>query len=214
MFAQLNFNVVADTNYWKKYYNGHLSLEEPSPFSKYILNEYRPVGRMIELGCGSGRDTVHFASNNIEHITGIDQCPNVVERLSSLELKKATFKQGDFTRLTQDTMYDHIYSRFTLHSVNRRDASRTLEWAFQVLNTGGRFYIEVRSINDELFGVGKSLGDDAWFTDHYRRFIRIEQLSSELKSLGFNMLFEEESKGFAPYKNEDPSIIRVVAEKH
>jgi len=205
---------VADTNYWKKYYNGHLNLEEPSPFAKYILSEYRLEGRMIELGCGSGRDTVHFASNNVEHITGIDQCPNVVERLSNLKIQKATFEQGDFTRLNQAAKYDHIYSRFTLHSVSRIDTSRTLEWAFQVLTKGGQIYIEVRSINDELFGVGRDLGDDAWFTDHYRRFIRIDQLSNELKSLGFNLLYEMESKGFAPYKNEDPSVIRIIAEKH
>lgn len=136
----------------------------------------------------------------------------VVERLNNLAIRNIKFVQDDFTQLGRVSTYDHIYSRFTLHSGSRLEASRTLEWSFQALNKGGNLFMEVRSINNELYGIEEDLGDDAWFTDHYRRFIRINELSDELKT-GFNLLYQLESKGFAPYKDEDPSVIRVVAEK-
>jgi len=204
---------MTDSKYWEKYYNSHLIFKEASPFAKFILEEYSPSGTMIELGCGNGRDTAFFAKNSIKHITGVDQCPNVIGQLRSLEIPNASFVQYDFTSLSNESNYDHIYSRFTLHSIDRDEASKTMQWAYEALVVGGQFYIEVRSVNDEFCGLGESLGDDAWFSDHYRRFIRIEEMSEELESYGFRLIYKIESKGFAPYKEEDPLIIRIVAEK-
>ena len=55
--------------------------------------------------------------------------------------------------------------------------------------------------------------ENAWFTDHYRRFINLEELINELEEIGFKILFQIESKGLAPYKDEDPVIIRAVCKK-
>lgn len=205
--------IMADNKYWESYYNTHLIFKDSSLFAKFISKEFKPSGKMIELGCGNGRDSVFFAKNNVEYITGVDQCPNVIAKLKNLSIPNAKFSQGDFTYLDEESKYDHIYSRFTLHSVGREEASRTLKWAHKVLNQKGQLYIEVRSVNDEFCGVGKDLGDDAWFSDHYRRFIRIDEMTKELESIGFKVAFKIESKGLAPYKKEDPSIIRIVADK-
>ena len=53
---------------------------------------------------------------------------------------------------------------------------------------------------------------NAFFYDnHYRRFIVLEELVAELEECGFLVEYAKDSKGFAPYGNEDPSVIRVVA---
>lgn len=203
---------MSELKYWKSYYQQHPEITKPTLFAEFVENNFSPKGSLIELGCGAGRDCAFFGSNGLE-VTGIDQCPNVVEKLNSIKLHKSKFIVDDFTNLTNDKKYANVYSRFTLHSVNRIEASRTLNWAFKCLDNDGKLFIEVRSVNDEYFGIGDDLGDDAWYSDHYRRFVRFDEICSELEEIGFQILYKIESQGLAPYKNEDPFIIRLVCSK-
>lgn len=58
------------------------------------------------------------------------------------------------------------------------------------------------------------MGKNAYLLDgHYRRFININEMLAELFKVGFSIKCAEEAKGFAPYKDEDSYIIRMVAEK-
>eukprot|EP00232_Nephroselmis_pyriformis_P025742 CAMPEP_0182852652 /NCGR_PEP_ID=MMETSP0034_2-20130328/273_1 /TAXON_ID=156128 /ORGANISM="Nephroselmis pyriformis, Strain CCMP717" /LENGTH=141 /DNA_ID=CAMNT_0024983377 /DNA_START=322 /DNA_END=747 /DNA_ORIENTATION=- len=122
--------------------------------------------------------------------------------------------QADFSELqSQPSTYGAVYSRFSLHSVTEEKSSKTLRWAFDALIPGGLLAIEVRSTEDELYGVGQEVGRNAFFSDHYRRFINMTELVGELQDIGFSVLFEIKSRGLAPYKEEDPIAIRVIAQK-
>lgn len=80
--------------------------------------------------------------------------------------------------------------------------------------TGGMLFIEVRSIHDDIYGKGECVGKHAYiFDSHFRRFIDKEELIFALTQLGFEILYEAESRGFAPYKDQDPVLIRIVAKK-
>lgn len=200
---------MADKEYWSNYYKNHFKKEQPSNFAKWILDTYQPKGKLIELGCGNGRDSLFFAENGLE-VTAVDQSAYAITHLNNFNLDNATFVESDFTWLSLSG-FDYIYSRFTLHSIDKTNASRVYQWAKKALNLHGEMYIEVRSVNDNLYGVGDEVGKDEWFTDHYRRFLRIEELREELISVGLSIVYAEESKGFAPYKDNDPPIIRIVA---
>ncbi len=76
-----------------------------------------------------------------------------------------------------------------------------LEWAQKALLPSGRLFIEVRS------------DKDSFEPSHLRWPMNDEFLQKKLGELGFNMLYHVESKGLAPYKEEDPMIIRVVCQK-
>jgi len=147
------------------------------------------------------------------NVLGIDQCKDMVGRLNNKKISNATFQVGDFTKLDSKTEFDSVYSRFTLHSVDDEEATRTLKWAHTVLRQDSFLFVEVRGIHDELYGEGKAVGPDAWFTDHYRRFIRFDAFVEELKEIGFEIDFSIETSGLAPYGDSDPQIIRVVAKK-
>lgn len=55
---------------------------------------------------------------------------------------------------------------------------------------------------------------NAFFYDnHYRRFIVLDELTGALERCGFRVEYAKESTGFAPYGNDDPPVIRVVAVK-
>lgn len=165
---------------------------------------------MIELGCGNGRDSLYFASEGLQ-VHGIDQCDNAIEQLNSLGTN-AHFSADDFTQLSADLKSNHVYSRFTLHSVDKESADNTIKWAAEAID-GGYLAIEVRSVKDELFGQGTEVGVDTWKTDHSRRFVRKEDLLDIIRNNNMEIVFEQESKGLAIYKTEDPVVIRVVAKK-
>ena len=44
-----------------------------------------------------------------------------------------------------------------------------------------------------------------------RRFIVLEERKAELQEYGFQIEYAQEQTGFAPYGNDDPPVIRIVA---
>mgnify|MGYP005803577563 CR=1 len=44
-----------------------------------------------------------------------------------------------------------------------------------------------------------------------RRFIVLEERKAELQEYGFRIEYAQEQTGFAPYGNDDPPVIRIVA---
>ena len=73
-------------------------------------------------------------------------------------------------------------------------------------------FIETRSTKDNLYGKGKKVGKNEYVTDHYRRFINKSELVNKLKKK-FKILYIKESKGYSKFKNEDPCLIRIIAQK-
>ena len=49
----------------------------------------------------------------------------------------------------------------------------------RALKPGGKFFIEVRSVHDPLYGKGEALERNAFFYDnHYRRFLVLDELTA------------------------------------
>ena len=65
--------------------------------------------------------------------------------------------------------YDYAYSRFTLHAITLSQQNELLRNIKHVLNPDGKFFIEARTLKDDLYGKGESAGDNAFIYDgHYR----------------------------------------------
>ena len=85
---------------------------------------------------------------------------------------------------------------------------------YKVLKKGGKFFLEVRSIHDELYGKGNKVGENAFiYNGHYRRFIKKELLEKKLVENGFKVEYSCEDRGFAPFGNDDPPVIRMILRK-
>jgi tellurite methyltransferase len=205
-----------DKDYWEAFYATQNKELKPSLFAKYVV-EYiaKEPHKLIELGCGNGRDAILFANNKL-NVLAIDQCKSEIDFLSRTYslLENIQFKHKDFTRLTNDQKFDVVYSRFTLHSISSEQEKQVLNWAFQNLNSNGFFCIEARGQKNEIYGKGNPVeGEkDAFILDnHYRRFINLDLLCKELKNIGFIIKKAEEKKGFAPFNGEDETYIRIIA---
>ena len=186
---------AAESAYWNRFYSeAHQELQAPSSFAVHVTDELglaRPGLRLFELGCGNGRDALFFASRGLL-VTACDRSEVAVQALQGRP--------------------DLVYSRFTLHAVPVSVQSAALAWARRALAPGGKLLVEVRSVNGSLYGKGQEVERDAFIHDgHYRRFVRIDELTSELTGLGFAIDSAIEASGVAVYKDDDPVVIRLVA---
>lgn len=207
-----------DKEYWKKIYKQQNEESKPSLFAEYIADSVGIEGKkIIELGCGNGRDAVYFA-NQDALVTAVDQCENIIEMLQNkfMKIGDLHFVCDDFTHLGTSDSFDIVYSRFTLHSISSEQEDLVLNWAKQHLNSGGHFCIEVRGQKNEIYKVGTPVvGEPDAFVlnDHYRRFINFDNFCTKLQQLGFIINYAAEEKGFAPYNGENETYIRIIAQK-
>ena len=206
-----------DREYWNEFYKKGLANKEPTLFAQYVSENYLEDGKTIlELGCGNGRDSLYFGKKDL-NVIAIDGADQVIE---SLQLEncnsKVKFFRDDFvtTDIYKTKKVNYVYSRFTLHAITEEQEDILLKNVYQGIEEGGMFFIEVRSVRDDLFGKGKKVDRNAYFyNEHYRRFIVMDELEEKLKENGFTIIFSKESRGFAPYKDQNPYVIRVVAKK-
>lgn len=209
-----------DVEYWDGYYHAGSADTTASLFAQHVLKEYlqeNKEGRILELGCGNGRDSRYFLSNGFR-VVAIDASKKAIEILQKefSKTRHSIFICGDFVDPANLCMeeYDFCYSRFSIHSINEKQEKALIKNVYGALKKRGYFFIEARSVFDELYGKGEKVGEDAYFFNgHYRRFIRKEKLQSELKKNGFDIASLEENRGFAPYREENPIIIRCIARK-
>ena len=205
-----------DNRYWNDFYSKRKLIKKPSSFAIEIVKYLDADKTLLELGCGNGRDSFFFAEHGV-NVIALDLSNQVIDiDKESSENKAITFLIKDFTRLNNNEFgsLDYIYSRFTLHSVDKTDYQRTIEWASNNLNEEkGLFFIEARTIKDPLYGVGEAVKDDGFITTHYRRFFKVQEIMNELKDLGFNLLHVSENYTDSWYKQDEAVVIRVICEK-
>ena len=204
-----------DRKYWNKYYESHKpGSDGESPFAQAVNERYlNGSGSILDLGCGNGRDSLYFAAKGLS-VTGIDSAEVAIQSLQGKA--GCRFVCGDFVTLDgmEDSSFDYCYSRFTVHAISQDQEAELLGNVLRVLREGGRFFIEVRSVNDGIYGLGEAKEKDAYiYEGHYRRFIRLRDFVNRLCDAGFSIEYAEESDRFAPYKDSRPVCIRLTAVK-
>ncbi len=206
-----------DRKYWEDYYARVGANDRPSDFAQFCAEQYDPAfGRLVDIGCGDGRDTLFFASAGIPSI-GIDQSKVAItgnEKRKTERGLECDFLEGDFTNTDFDVVAGSaysVYSRFTLHSIDYAEETRLFN---HLLRLRGLQYvlIEARSVSDSLYGTGREVGPHEYVTSHYRRFIDPAALRSALQK-EFHLEYFEESNGFAKTATEDPCLIRLMAKR-
>lgn len=209
-----------EKKYWDSFYLQDGAPDKQSNFATFIANEYSKFCNLImDVGCGNGRDSFYFASQGIKSI-GIDQSDEVIKKNNNFKESlpssfiKPEFYKGDYPSFNYEKLnLDKfcIYSRFTLHSINYDEEKIFFE---NISNLDGLDYIfiEVRSINDSIYGDGTMVGKHEFITSHYRRFIDPEDLHKKL-SESFEIIYFIESHGFSKTEVDDPCLIRLVAKK-
>lgn len=205
-----------DTEYWNQFYESRPDINKPSLFAIFVAKFLKKGGNILELGCGNGRDSIYFQKKGM-NVTAIDASDSAIRMLQEQN------SNGNICFICDDFVcspaifagqYNYCYSRFSLHAINEEQENEVISNVYKVLKDGGKFFLEVRSVHDEIYGKGKEVGRNSYIYDgHFRRFVEKEELEKKLLSQGFLIEYSEESRGFAPYKDDDPLVIRMIVVK-
>ncbi len=203
-------------DHWESFYSTSAAPLDPSPFAIHVGDLLPADGglRILEVGCGNGRDAAYLASMGFE-VTAVDTSP------AAIDLCKATHGAGDLTFVhgaiaemdPGPAAFHIVYSRFVLHAMTLDEEQEFLSAAAKTLQPGGRLFIECRSIRDSLARKGEVLSPTERIHGHYRRFIVPEELSSRIAESGLEVESMIESNGLATFPGEDPVVVRLAARK-
>ncbi len=214
VLVQDTFN--RDVAYWNQFYEKDLKeIQEPSDFAKFVLTYLEPGKKLMDIGCGNGRDSVFFASNKMV-VTGVDASETAISRLQKYNLVDSLFVCDDFVtcKALYQMQYDYFYSRWTIHAISERQEDELLRNITDSLKMEGLFFVEVRSTKDELYGQGEQIAKNTFIhNDHFRRFIDKDEFQEKLENLGYKIIYVEERDGFSKTNDSNPTLIRMIAKK-
>jgi SAM-dependent methyltransferase len=201
--------------HWDEYYSGPGLIDEPSNYALVVSRAIVGPARLIEVGCGNGRDSIYFARLGSE-VTGLDVSK------AAIQLCRATHVHPRIQFLNcglpsmgreNDQSFDVVYSRFVLHAMTESEEADTLRAAHRVLRHNGRIFLECRSINDPLARKGEVISPTERIYGHYRRFVVMDDLLRRLTKAGFTIDSAEESNNVAMLGDDNPVVIRVSGTK-
>ena len=200
-------------NYWDNWYRKQIAPALPSSFAEFCLKYLSPSNTIIDMGCGNGRDSFFFGSKGFETL-GVDYSEIAIQNnIEKNHYPQVHFCVANFGRMKDLGVFSCVYSRFSLHTVDKDTEKLLLQWCYDHLAAEGLFCLEARSTLDPLLKSGTRIGPTENFTDHYRRFLDYDETRSELKSIGFDIVYSVEDSGLAKYKDDDPVVIRIIARK-
>jgi SAM-dependent methyltransferase len=200
------------TGYWDRYYAGQATVQRPLPsqFATFVAGELGEPHRVIEFGCGGGRDSIFFASYGHD-VTGVDASEQAITSCRALAAKlgePATFlaariEDADLARQLEGPPGPlALYARFFVHAITDDEERCFLDLAAELTSPGDRLAVEYRTVRD---------ASGAKVTDrHYRRFLAPSTFEARTLARGFDVAYAVEGFGFAKYKQDDAYVAREI----
>jgi tellurite methyltransferase len=111
----------------------------PSTFAKGLLALVPRSGRILDLGCGEGRDSVYFAERGFA-VTGIDSSPAGLEKADKLAAErgvKVDWVCRSMLDLPVAGRFDLVYSCGSIHHVPKEGRGRLFRRLKKLTRPGG-----------------------------------------------------------------------------
>jgi tellurite methyltransferase len=180
---------------------------EPSEMARLTVQYWRQIhgdqrGRVLDLGCGEGRDAVYFSAHGFE-VTAVDGSPVALDKLRRLAAAKEVsvhrVVQSDIREFTLGTEFDIVFAHNSLQFIGA-ECVPLLARLQQIIRPGG-FNAISAFIRDTEALAGR---DDLYRFDH-----------NELKFhyRGWRMLFYGEETLWREPSSMYLSFARVIAQK-
>ena len=202
--------------YWEQYYSARSTPARrlPSQFATFVAGELDRPHRVVELGCGDGRDALFFASYGHD-VVGVDASQAAIEvctRAAAALDETATFvvariDQPDLAARVKGTSGPRVvYARFFLHAITEPEEESLLDLASAIAEAGDLLAVEYRTIRDSSGAKVTA--------EHYRRFVVPASFEARALGRGFDVVYAVEGFGFAKYRQDDAYVARTVFRKH
>jgi len=179
--------------------------DEPS--IKNIEFVKKQKGKMLDLGCGTGRN---FAKTSAD-IYALDFSPEMIkyakEKAEKLKIKNIKFTVSDADNLPfEEEFFDSVICIAVLHCIpTDKKRKQTLNEIYRVLKKGSKAKISVWNKDSTRF-KNKKKEDYVGWRDKGKRYYYFyipQELKQDLEKIGFKILFEK-------FSQTEPSITMIV----
>ena len=203
-------------DYWNSFYKLNKTNHKPSNFAKFIKKKFlNKKNYLFEIGCGDGRDSFYF-KNFVKKIIAIDQSKLIIEKNIKI-VKKNHINNLDFQIISIDSKKiskikrcNFIYARFFLHAINLKQEKKFLNFLKNYPKKKTVVALEFRTTKDSLLNKGKKISKYERLTDHYRRFIDVNDFVKKIIKIKFNIIYIKQGVNFSKYKNDNPHLCRLI----
>jgi SAM-dependent methyltransferase len=176
--------------FWNRWHerNDHASHRHDADDARVrFVSALRPkdTPRVLEIGCGQGRDAIRRARNGLE-VVALDLSPVAIARARAAQPGDVdiTWKEGDYAEGLDfpDDHFDGVYSHLSLHYLNDQATRCLFEDVARVLAPDGLLFFTVRAVGDDLYGKGIKLDDELYCHEGHVRHFFSEGYTKELLS--------------------------------
>lgn len=158
----------------------------PSTLAELIEPQLGRGSKVLELGCGVGRDAAFFAKNGHD-VTATDLSDVVIERnkrmLGDLGIR---FQALDMqARLPfEDSGFDLVFANLSLHYYTDEDTRKIIKDITRVLRPDGMLAFVCKSVNDFHYGNGEEVEKNVFVgkSGHVRHLFSVDYARELIQS--------------------------------
>ena len=197
-------------DYWNKFYK-KASVQEQSKFALFAYKriiKLKKKFKMIDVGCGNGRDTIFFIKKKID-IIGLDRS-NVIRKNKNIFKKNFIKKNICMKNLNFKKKFDVLYARFFIHAINAKEQENFFKNVKKILRKRALIFLEFRTIKDPLIKKGIKISKHERYDDHYRRFIDPHEFKNKMKKMNFKIIYKKTGINLSKTKNDNPHLCRII----
>jgi ubiquinone/menaquinone biosynthesis C-methylase UbiE len=189
MQEQALYSKYKKGEHWKKHPEDYAS-----SFSQF-LNQHKFTGRIIDIGCGNGRDLLVFSREGLDAF-GVDNNPSEIEDIKRKN-PELDVRLQDAERLNiPDASIDAAYMINVIHYVDKRKA---ISEAYRILKPNGYFFVH----------FNLEIKDDSGRIDYTDTEENITKLVSAFKLVGSRKFKRKDSKP-TPHTHQ---ILELILQK-
>ncbi len=207
-------------NYWDAYYKSSKGNLEPSSFAQHVTERISSQDKILEIGCGDGRDAFFFARKC--SVLGVDVSDGAIKLANLRKKQDAESNELEFQVLDSVSAVSKfidsynptiVYIRFVLHAMTLDDEKKLWKLLSQDLKVGNRIFLEVRTVFDLKYNKGIHLSSNERYEGHYRRFADPVELLHRIEKYGFLVRDRTQGSTLSIVGADDPDLLRLELEK-
>jgi len=207
-FSEPDYRVVTRQSYdnTASLYQQNTIKLGPEIKAKVFFSYLPPHSKILDLGCGPGRDAQYFVEKGHE-VVGVDISPQMIA-LARESVPKAQFFVSDIESFHLDPeSVDAIWASASLLHVSKQAIPNVLANLYRILKPGGIFYVSMKK------GAGDEIKADQRYggVEKFWNYVSEDELAHLLTKHGFHILEQETQKKLTSYQTHP--WISVISKK-